>query len=58
MDQIIAINLSSSFHTIRFAVPVMKEKKRGRIINVASAHGLVARRSSPPMWRPNTASWA
>ncbi|MDO9414894.1 3-hydroxybutyrate dehydrogenase [Pararhizobium sp.] len=41
-DQIIAINLSSAFHTIRAAVPVMKDKKRGRIINVASAHGLVA----------------
>ena len=41
-DQIIAINLSSSFHTIRLAVPAMKEKKAGRIINVASAHGLIA----------------
>ncbi len=41
-DQIIAINLSSSFHTMRAAIPLMKEKKKGRIINVASAHGLVA----------------
>ncbi|QRM56362.1 3-hydroxybutyrate dehydrogenase [Sinorhizobium sp. BG8] len=41
-DQIIAINLSSSFHTIRAAVPAMKEKGKGRIINIASAHGLVA----------------
>src|SRR6218665_1626107 len=41
-DQIIAINLSSSFHTIRNAVPHMKRKGWGRIINVASAHGLVA----------------
>lgn len=41
-DQIIAINLSSSFHTIRAAVPVMKEEGWGRIINIASAHGLVA----------------
>jgi 3-hydroxybutyrate dehydrogenase len=41
-DQIIAINLSSSFHTIRAAVPHMKRKGWGRIINVASAHGLVA----------------
>ena len=41
-DQIIAINLSSSFHTIRCAVPHMKRKGWGRIINVASAHGLVA----------------
>ncbi|KAA0700575.1 3-hydroxybutyrate dehydrogenase [Neorhizobium sp. P12A] len=41
-DQIIAINLSSSFHTMRAAIPFMKEKKYGRIINIASAHGLVA----------------
>jgi 3-hydroxybutyrate dehydrogenase len=41
-DAIIAINLSSSFHTIRAAMPGMKERKWGRIINVASAHGLVA----------------
>ena len=42
-DAIIAINLSSSFHTIRAAVPGMKKRKWGRIINIASAHGLVAR---------------
>lgn len=41
-DQIIAINLSSSFHTMRAAIPAMKEKRHGRIINVASAHGLIA----------------
>ena len=41
-DAIIAINLSSAFHTTRFAVPYMKSKKWGRIINVASAHALVA----------------
>ena len=41
-DAIIAINLSSSFHTIRAAVPGMKKRKWGRIINIASAHGLVA----------------
>ncbi|MCM2398796.1 3-hydroxybutyrate dehydrogenase [Rhizobium sp. S95] len=41
-DQIIAINLNSSFHTIRAAVPAMKAKRHGRIINVASAHGLIA----------------
>ncbi|MGE0678998.1 3-hydroxybutyrate dehydrogenase [Pseudolabrys sp.] len=41
-DAIIAINLSSSFHTIRTALPAMKKKKWGRIINIASAHGLVA----------------
>lgn len=41
-DAIIAINLSSAFHTTRLAIPHMKEKGWGRIINVASAHGLVA----------------
>jgi 3-hydroxybutyrate dehydrogenase len=41
-DAVIAINLSSSFHTIRAAVPGMKTRKWGRIINIASAHGLVA----------------
>jgi 3-hydroxybutyrate dehydrogenase len=41
-NAIIAINLSSSFHTIRNALPAMKKKKWGRIINIASAHGLVA----------------
>jgi 3-hydroxybutyrate dehydrogenase len=41
-DQIIAINLSAAFHTIRAAVPGMKARKWGRIINTASAHSLVA----------------
>ena len=41
-DQIIAINLNSAFYGIRAAVPIMKAQGRGRIINVASAHGLVA----------------
>ncbi len=41
-DAVIAINLSSSFHTIRAALPGMKKRKFGRIINIASAHGLVA----------------
>ena len=41
-DQIIAINLSAAFHTIRAAVPGMKAQKWGRIINTASAHSLVA----------------
>ena len=40
-DAILAINLSSAFHTIRAALPRMKAKKYGRIINIASAHGLV-----------------
>ncbi|MBL8329615.1 MAG: 3-hydroxybutyrate dehydrogenase [Rubrivivax sp.] len=41
-DAIIAINLSSAFHTMRLALPGMKSKGWGRIINVASVHGLVA----------------
>ena len=41
-DQIIAINLSSAFHTTRAAIPGMKARKWGRIINTASAHALVA----------------
>lgn len=41
-DAIIAINLSSAFHTTRLAVPYMRKQNWGRIINVASAHGLVA----------------
>jgi 3-hydroxybutyrate dehydrogenase len=41
-NQIIAINLSSAFHTIRHTVPGMKRRGWGRIINLASAHSLVA----------------
>ena len=41
-DAILAINLSSAFHAIRAAVPEMKRQGWGRIINVASSHGLVA----------------
>jgi 3-hydroxybutyrate dehydrogenase len=41
-DQMIAINLCAAFHTIRTAVPGMKARKWGRIINTASAHSLVA----------------
>jgi 3-hydroxybutyrate dehydrogenase len=41
-DQIIAINLSSAFHTMKAAVPGMKARGWGRIINTASAHSLVA----------------
>lgn len=41
-DQIIAVNLTSVFHIIQNALPMMKEKKWGRIINIASAHALVA----------------
>ncbi len=41
-DAVIAINLTAAFHTIRLALPAMREKKWGRIINTASAHSLVA----------------
>lgn len=41
-DAIIAINMSSAFHTTKMAVPYMKSKGWGRIINVASAHAMVA----------------
>jgi 3-hydroxybutyrate dehydrogenase len=41
-DAVIAINLSSAFHGIRAVVPGMKKRRWGRIINTASAHGLVA----------------
>jgi 3-hydroxybutyrate dehydrogenase len=39
---ILALNLTASFHTIRLALPAMKAKRAGRIINIASAHALVA----------------
>jgi len=41
-DAIIAINLSASFHAIHAALPQMRQRNWGRIINIASAHGLVA----------------
>jgi 3-hydroxybutyrate dehydrogenase len=41
-DAIIAINLSSAFHTTRLVLPKMKEADWGRIVNIASVHGLVA----------------
>jgi len=41
-NAIIAINLTASFHTVRLALPRMKAKKWGRVINIASAHALVA----------------
>jgi 3-hydroxybutyrate dehydrogenase len=41
-DAVIAINLSAAFHAIRAALPQMKSRNWGRIINIASTHGLVA----------------
>jgi 3-hydroxybutyrate dehydrogenase len=41
-DKIIAVNLSAAFHAIKAVVPLMRSNRWGRIINIASAHGLVA----------------
>jgi 3-hydroxybutyrate dehydrogenase len=41
-DAVIAINLSANFHSIRAALPHMRERNWGRIVNIASTHGLVA----------------
>ena len=41
-NAIIAINMSSAFHTVRAAIPAMKRQGWGRVVNIASAHGLVA----------------
>ncbi len=41
-DAVIAINLNSAFHTTRLALPGMKARQWGRVLNIASAHGLVA----------------
>jgi len=41
-DAVIAINLSSNFHAIKAVIPKMRERNWGRIVNIASAHGLVA----------------
>ena len=41
-DAVIAVNLSSAFHTTAAALPTMREKGWGRVINIASAHGLTA----------------
>ena len=45
---IIAINLSSAFHTMRLAMPGMAERGFGRVVNIASVHGLVASRDKAP----------
>jgi 3-hydroxybutyrate dehydrogenase len=47
-DLIIALNLSAAFHAIRLALPAMKERGWGRIINTASAHSLVASPNKAP----------
>ena len=47
-NDIIAINLSSAFHTMRAAMPAMAARGYGRVVNVASVHGLVASRDKAP----------
>ena len=47
-DDIIAINLSAAFHTMRLALPVMAARGFGRVVNVASVHGLVASANKAP----------
>jgi len=47
-NDIIAINLSSAFHTMRAAMPMMASRGYGRVINVASVHGLVASKDKAP----------
>jgi len=46
-DQVIAINLNSAFHASKAAIPMMKKNGFGRIINIASVHGLVASVNKP-----------
>ena len=41
-DAVLAVNLTASFHTTRLVLPAMRQKNWGRIVNVASVHGLVA----------------
>ena len=41
-DLVISVNLTAAFHTTRLSLPQMRKQGRGRIINVASAHGLIA----------------
>jgi 3-hydroxybutyrate dehydrogenase len=47
-NDILAVNLSAAFHTMRHALPRMAEAKYGRVINIASVHGLVASTSKAP----------
>ena len=57
-DAILAIDLSAAFHAIKAAVPGMRDRRWGRIVDIASAHGLVASAARPPMSRRSTASSA
>ena len=55
-DAILAINLSSAFHTSRLVLPSMFDHKWGRIINIAQRMDWLAHPLNPPMSRPNMAS--
>jgi 3-hydroxybutyrate dehydrogenase len=54
-DAIIAINLSSAFHTTRLVLPRMRTNNWGRIINLASCMAWWPRPASRPTWPPSTA---
>jgi 3-hydroxybutyrate dehydrogenase len=47
-DAILAVNLSAAFHTMRHALPIMATRGYGRVVNIASVHGLVASKSKAP----------
>ena len=47
-DAVLAVNLSGAFHTMRLAMPVMAARGYGRVINIASVHGLVASVNKAP----------
>jgi 3-hydroxybutyrate dehydrogenase len=47
-DDIIAVNLSAAFHAMRFVLPMMAQRTYGRVVNIASVHGLVASRNKAP----------
>jgi 3-hydroxybutyrate dehydrogenase len=47
-DAILAVNLSAAFHTMQAAMPAMAERGYGRVINIASVHGLVASKDKAP----------
>jgi 3-hydroxybutyrate dehydrogenase len=47
-DEILAVNLSAAFHTMRHALPVMAKRRFGRVVNIASVHGLVASKHKAP----------
>ena len=56
-NAILAINLSAVFHTCRLALPGMRERNWGRIINVASVHGLVASKDKSAYVAASMAWW-